>query len=186
EDSLRSRDFIISWLNPTPHARAVYASCSALPPPHATLASRRPAMALPGSDLHRLIAPALPGAFLHPDHLVGAGQQRQRYGDAERACTLMTCGVASDQLCSYAPVTLHSTLDDLAKDRLHVCLRKRSQRLRAHISKGAAAQSKRSHGNIIGCLDDCDDVVCSQCPEYVLHVRSALFRHVFEGFRAFR
>src|SRR5262249_36340719 len=65
EDSLRSRDFIISWLNPTPHARAVYASCSALPPPHATLASRRPAMALPGSDLHRLIAPALPGAFLH-------------------------------------------------------------------------------------------------------------------------
>src|SRR5215510_9331384 len=65
EDSLRSRDFIISWLNPTPHARAVYASCSALPPPHATLASRRPAMALPGSDLHRLIAPALPGAFPH-------------------------------------------------------------------------------------------------------------------------
>src|SRR5262249_16281160 len=65
EDSLRSRDFIISWLNPTPHARAVYALCSALPPPHATLASRRPAMALPASDLHRLIAPALPGAFLH-------------------------------------------------------------------------------------------------------------------------
>src|SRR6266404_6850668 len=26
---------------------------------------RRPAMALPGPDLHRLIAPALPGAFLH-------------------------------------------------------------------------------------------------------------------------
>src|SRR5439155_9936906 len=65
EDSLRSRDFIISWLNPTPHATAVYASCSALPPPHATLASGRPATALPGPDLHRLIAPALPGAFLH-------------------------------------------------------------------------------------------------------------------------
>jgi hypothetical protein len=40
-DSLRSRDFIISWLNHTPHATAVYASCSASPPPHATLASRR-------------------------------------------------------------------------------------------------------------------------------------------------
>src|SRR5437870_9476635 len=40
-DSLRSREFIISWLNHTPHATAVYASCSALPPPHATLASRR-------------------------------------------------------------------------------------------------------------------------------------------------
>jgi hypothetical protein len=55
----------ISWLNPTPHATAVYASCSASPPPHATLASRRLATALPGPDLHRLIAPALPGAFLH-------------------------------------------------------------------------------------------------------------------------
>jgi hypothetical protein len=30
-----------SWLTPTPHALAVYASCSASPPPHATLASRR-------------------------------------------------------------------------------------------------------------------------------------------------
>ena len=40
-DSLRSREFIISWLNHTPHATAVYASCSASPPPHATLASRR-------------------------------------------------------------------------------------------------------------------------------------------------
>ncbi len=39
--SLRSREFIISWLNHTPHATAVYASCSASPPPHATLASRR-------------------------------------------------------------------------------------------------------------------------------------------------
>ena len=35
--SLRSREFIISWLNHTPHATAVYASCSALPRPHATL-----------------------------------------------------------------------------------------------------------------------------------------------------
>ena len=34
---------LISWLNHTPHATAVYASCSALPPPHATLATRRPA-----------------------------------------------------------------------------------------------------------------------------------------------
>src|SRR4029450_1915487 len=65
EDSLRSHGFIISWLDHTPHATAVYASCSALPPPHATLASRRPATALPGPDLHRLIAPALAGAFLH-------------------------------------------------------------------------------------------------------------------------
>jgi hypothetical protein len=33
----------ISGLNHTPYATAVYASCSALLPPHATLASRRPA-----------------------------------------------------------------------------------------------------------------------------------------------
>ena len=53
-DSLRSHGFIISWLNHTPRTTAVYASCSALPPPHATLASRRPATALPGPGLHRL------------------------------------------------------------------------------------------------------------------------------------
>src|SRR5262245_42020275 len=62
---LLTREFIIWWLNPTPHATAVYASCSASRPPHATLASRRLATALPGPDLHRLIAPALLGAFPH-------------------------------------------------------------------------------------------------------------------------
>jgi hypothetical protein len=77
-DSLRSHGFIISWLNHTPRTTAVYASCSALPPPHATLASRRPATALPGPDLHRLIAPALPGAFHLLDHLVGAEHERFR------------------------------------------------------------------------------------------------------------
>src|SRR6516164_3636608 len=54
----------LSWLNPTPHATAVYASCSALLPPHATLASRWPATTLPGLDFHQLIAPALAGAFV--------------------------------------------------------------------------------------------------------------------------
>src|SRR6516225_631086 len=39
EHSLCSREFIISWLTPTPHATAVYASCSAAPPPHAKIAS---------------------------------------------------------------------------------------------------------------------------------------------------
>jgi hypothetical protein len=53
----------------------------------------------------------------------------------------------------------HRDLNHLAKDRLHVCLRKRSQRLRANISKRATAQSKRSHGNVIWCLDNGDDVV---------------------------
>src|SRR6516225_3740468 len=72
----------LSWLNPTPHATAVYASCSALLPPHATLASRRPATALPGLDFHQLIAPALAGAFLF-DHLIGAGEQRRRHLNAE-------------------------------------------------------------------------------------------------------
>src|SRR5215471_15929840 len=38
--SLRFRDITISWLNHTPHAIAVYASCSASLPPHATLASQ--------------------------------------------------------------------------------------------------------------------------------------------------
>src|SRR3974390_2870727 len=72
----------LSWLNPTPHATVVYASCSALLPPHATLASRRPATALPGPDLHRLIAPALAGAF-SLDHLISGRKQRRRHGKAE-------------------------------------------------------------------------------------------------------
>src|SRR6516164_4940532 len=72
----------LSWLNPTPHATAVYASCSALLPPHATLASRRPATALPGLDFHQLIAPALAGAFSFDD-LVGAGEQRRRDVNAQ-------------------------------------------------------------------------------------------------------
>ena len=81
-DSLRSHGFIISWLNHTPRTTAVYASCSALPPPHATLASRRPATALPGPDLHRLIAPALPGAFHLFDHVVGAGKWPRPFSSA--------------------------------------------------------------------------------------------------------
>src|SRR3974390_898715 len=73
----------LSWLNPTPHATAVYASCSALLPPHATLASRRPATALPGPDSHRLIAPALAGAFFL-DHLIGELLEMQRYVETDR------------------------------------------------------------------------------------------------------
>src|ERR1700692_358574 len=74
----------LTWLNPTPHATAVYASCSALLPPHATLASRRPATTLPGPDLHRLIAPALAGAFHSFDHLVGTREDGRRDVEAER------------------------------------------------------------------------------------------------------
>ena len=77
-DSLRSRDFIISWLNHTPHATAVYASCSALPPPHATLASRRLARPYLGRICTGWIAPALPGAFHSFDHLVCAREQQGR------------------------------------------------------------------------------------------------------------
>src|SRR6516225_9933846 len=73
----------LSWLTPTPHATAVYASCSALLPPHATLASRLPATALPGPDLHRLIAPALAGAFSF-DHLIRAQHYRWGYRKAKR------------------------------------------------------------------------------------------------------
>jgi hypothetical protein len=70
-DSLRSHGFIISWLNHTPHATAVYASCSALPPPHATLASRRLARPYLGRTCTGRIAPALPGAFHLFDDLFG-------------------------------------------------------------------------------------------------------------------
>src|SRR6202022_679826 len=54
----------LSWLNPTPHAIAVYASqpLSPVATQHSLPSGR---YALPGPDLHRLIAPALPGAFPH-------------------------------------------------------------------------------------------------------------------------
>src|SRR5258708_34672525 len=50
----------LSWLNPTPHTIAVYASCPSLPAAHATLTTERPATALPGPDLHRLDRASLP------------------------------------------------------------------------------------------------------------------------------
>jgi hypothetical protein len=77
-DSLRSRGFIISWLNHTPHATAVYASCSALPPPHATLASRRLATPYLGRTCTGWIAPALPGAFHFFDQIRRAGLEKKR------------------------------------------------------------------------------------------------------------
>ena len=40
-DDLRPCGMPISWLNPTPHTAAVYASWPPLPSAHATLASRR-------------------------------------------------------------------------------------------------------------------------------------------------
>src|SRR5437870_11048939 len=42
------------WLNHKPHAIAMYASWPALPSAHATLATGRPATALPGPVFHRL------------------------------------------------------------------------------------------------------------------------------------
>src|SRR5262249_61718086 len=66
EDNLRSREFIISWLTPTPHALAVYDSCSASPPPHATFPFRRPARRYLRRTCNRLKSrQALPGAFLY-------------------------------------------------------------------------------------------------------------------------
>src|SRR5436309_7257881 len=44
----------ISWLDHKPRAIAVYASWPALPSAHATLATGRPATALPGPVFHRL------------------------------------------------------------------------------------------------------------------------------------
>ena len=87
-DSLRSRGFIILWLNRTPHATAVYASCSALPPPHATLACRRLARPYLRRTCTGWIAPALSGAFHLFDNLVGSREQHRRYVQAKCLCSL--------------------------------------------------------------------------------------------------
>src|SRR5262245_45638434 len=106
--------------------------------------------------------------------------------DELAALHLTTPSTSASRLLLQRATDEDSVLNNFAKDRLHVCLCKRSQRLRANISKGAAAQSKRGHGNVIWCLNNCDHVVLAQCPECILHVRPALFRHVFECLRPFR
>src|SRR5262249_43747567 len=72
----------LSWLNPTPHAIAVYASrpLSPVATQHSLPSGRSPLL---GPDLHRLDRPSL---RLAPslDPLVGAREQRWRHSNAER------------------------------------------------------------------------------------------------------
>src|SRR5499433_1038857 len=72
----------LSWLNPTPHAIAVYASrpLSPVATQHSLPSGRYPLL---GPDLHRLDRTSL--RLAHSlDHLVGAGEQRWRHVEAER------------------------------------------------------------------------------------------------------
>src|ERR1700747_3803456 len=72
----------LSWLNPTPHAIAVYASCPLSPvaTQHSLPSGRYPLL---GPDLHRLDRTSL--RLAHSlDHLVGAREQRRGHVDAER------------------------------------------------------------------------------------------------------
>src|SRR5580704_19039242 len=72
----------LSWLNPTPHAIAVYASQPLSPAAtQHSLPSGR--YSLLGPDLHRLDRTSFRLAHLF-DHLVGARQKHWRYLDAER------------------------------------------------------------------------------------------------------
>src|SRR5215831_4464129 len=72
----------LSWLNPTPHAIAVYASrpLSPVATQHSLPSGRYPLL---GPDLHRLDRTSL--RLAHSlDHLVGAREQRRRHFEAER------------------------------------------------------------------------------------------------------
>src|SRR6266581_2568645 len=72
----------LSWLNPTPHAIAVYASrpLSPVAAQHSLPSGRYPLL---GPDFHRLDRTSLRLAHSF-DHLVGAGKQLRRHGEAER------------------------------------------------------------------------------------------------------
>src|SRR5438552_14409293 len=72
----------LSWLNPTPHAIAVYASrpLSPVAAQHSLPSGR---YSLLGPDFHRLDRTSLRLAHSF-DHLVGAGEQRRRHVEAER------------------------------------------------------------------------------------------------------
>src|SRR6516164_6900257 len=74
-------DIDLSRLNPTPHAIAVYASSPLSPvaTQHSLPSGRYPLL---GPDFHRPDRTSLRLAHSF-DHLVGAGEQRIRHGDAE-------------------------------------------------------------------------------------------------------
>src|SRR5262245_40272587 len=72
----------LSWLNPTPHAIAVYASSPLSPAAtqHSLPSGRYPLL---GPDLHRLDRTSL--RLAHSlDHLIGAGEQRGRNREPKR------------------------------------------------------------------------------------------------------
>src|SRR6266568_267481 len=71
----------LSWLNPTPHTIAVYASSPLSPAAtqHSLPSGRYPLL---GPDFHRLDRTSLRLAHSF-DHLVG--EQRRRHGEAKRA-----------------------------------------------------------------------------------------------------
>src|SRR6476620_7596293 len=76
----------ISWLNPTPHAIAVYASQPLSPgATQHSLPSGR--YSLLGPDFHRLDRTSLRLAHLF-DHLIGAGEQHRRHINAEHLGSL--------------------------------------------------------------------------------------------------
>src|SRR6266481_4448893 len=72
----------LSWLNPTPHAIAVYASrpLSPVATQHSLPSGRYPLL---GPDFHRLDRTSLRLAHSF-DHVVGAAEQRNRNGETER------------------------------------------------------------------------------------------------------
>jgi hypothetical protein len=76
----------LSWLNPTPHAIAVYAShpLSPVVAQHSLPSGRYPLL---GPDFHRLDRTSLRLAHLL-DHLIGLGEQQRWNGDSERPSSL--------------------------------------------------------------------------------------------------
>src|SRR5438034_4817685 len=76
----------LSWLNPTPHTIAVYASSPLSPAAtqHSLPSGRYPLL---GPDFHRLDRTSL--RLAHSlDHLVGTAEQRERKRDAKRLSSL--------------------------------------------------------------------------------------------------
>src|SRR6185369_16823103 len=80
----------LSWLNPTPHAIAVYAS-RPLSPGATQHSLPSGSYSLLGPDLHRLDRTSLRLAHSF-DYLVGALKHCRRYSDPKRSCRLQIQG----------------------------------------------------------------------------------------------
>src|SRR5213083_788019 len=111
----------LSWLNPTPHTIAVYASQPLSPAAtqHSLPSGRYPLL---GPDFHRLDRTSLRLAHLF-NHLVGNGEQPRREGETERLRSLKIDHKLKLGRLHYRQVSGFGALKDFSGVYAHLAIR---------------------------------------------------------------